>query len=100
MRASHRIPPLFDPVRAAFFGTIVALGVLVGAATAKGAPSPPVTGALILAGAAIVLSLTPKILFLGWFAAAPFFQNSASVTTVGHAFWLAVYLAPSLVFAI
>jgi O-antigen ligase len=55
---------------------------------------------LVIAGAAVLLSLTPKVLFLAWFAVAPLLQESASLNPVGHKLGLALYQAPALVFAI
>jgi O-antigen ligase len=83
-------------------GAVVVLGGLVGAgaARAEAVPPLPVAGLLVMAGAAVLLSLTPKVLFLAWFAVAPIFQESASWTAIGHPLWLALYLVPSLVFGI
>jgi len=83
-------------------GAAVALGVFLGVSVggAGGTRPLPALGILVIAGAAALLSLTPKALFLAWFAAAPLLQESASVSAAGHQLSLALYFAPSLVFAV
>lgn len=56
----------------------------------------PLVIVLILAGAAILLSVDMVQLFLGWLFIAPIFQESASNTHAGHALALAIYTAPPL----
>jgi O-antigen ligase len=93
--------PLLDPIMPlALAAALVAFGALIGAATAGEAPWLPRTGLLVIAGATVLLSLTPEVLFVAWFAAAPFLQESASLDPVGHKLALALYQAPTLVFAI
>jgi len=76
----------------------VFLGVTITGAGASRQILAP--GILIIAGAAVLLSLAPKALFLAWFAAAPLLQESASLSPAGHHLALALYFAPSLVFVI
>src|SRR5206468_6604363 len=99
MRVVHRTLPLLDPVvPLALAGATVTLGVLVGAAAAGEAPRLPVTGMAALALAAVLFSLTPNVLFLAWFGVAPLMQ--ASLNPLGQKLALALYVAPSFVFAI
>jgi O-antigen ligase len=81
-------------------GGIGAAAVLARSIASTGKPSMPAVGLVTLAAAVLVLSLQPHVLFLGWFALAPLFQESASYTSVGHPLNLALYFAPSVVFAI
>jgi O-antigen ligase len=53
-----------------------------------------------LAWATILLSLRPEVLFLSWLAFAPFLQESAAESSVGHPMLLACYVAPPLVLAL
>src|SRR5436309_271534 len=100
MRAFHRTLPLLDPiVSLALAGGMVTLGVLVGAASAGEAPRFPVTGMLAIALAAVLFSLTPNVLFLAWLGVAPLLQG-ASLNPLGQELGLALYVAPSFVFAI
>jgi hypothetical protein len=100
MRTPARNPLLFDPMQGAFAAMAFALSVFAGAAAAGNAPRFALLGLLAVAGASILLSLAPKVVFLAWFAVAPLLQESASLTTWGHDLGLALYFAPSLVFAI
>jgi O-antigen ligase len=101
VRALHRTLPLLDPiVPLALAAAVVAFGVLIGAAAAGEAPRMPVTSMLVIGAAAVLFSLTPEVLFLGWFAVAPLLQESASLNPIGHKLALALYQAPTLVFAI
>ena len=102
MRAPVRSPALFDPMQVGLAASMLALSVFVGAgvATAGRAPRLALLGLVVVAGASILLSLTPKVVFLAWFGVAPLLQESASRTTLGHDLGLALYVAPSLVFAI
>src|SRR5436190_13614920 len=99
MRALRHHAAVLDPLHVGFLGAVVLLGGVVGATAARsgGRPSLPVLGLLFVAGTAVLLSLTPRILFLGWFALAPIFQESASYTRIGHVLWLSLYLAPTLI---
>jgi O-antigen ligase len=76
------------------------MSVATGAATAGRAPLMPVVGLVALAGACILFSLRPHVLFLGWFIVAPLLQESASRTSLGRLLNLALYQAPSLVFIV
>jgi O-antigen ligase len=57
----------------------------------------PLAAVLLLAWAAILLSIDTTQLFFGWLFLAPLFQESASNNRVGHILALAVYTAPPLV---
>ena len=48
----------------------------------------------------MLLSLRPETVFISWFALAPFLQESANYTALGHLAALALYAAPPLVFAL
>jgi O-antigen ligase len=102
VRATYRNPVVVEPSYAALVqvGVIIVLSASIGAATAGMVPRMPVVGLAIVAGAAALLSLTPKALFLSWFAVAPLIQESASRSAIGHQLGLMLYIAPSLIFAI
>jgi O-antigen ligase len=104
VRATVRQARLPDAVQTALLrASALALSVLVGLSIADQTHRGPrlaVTGLVALAGAAILLSLTPKVMFVGWFVVAPFIQESASVNPLGHDLGLALYFAPTLVFAL
>jgi O-antigen ligase len=88
-------------MQVAFAGLAIALSTFVGVAAAGRAPRAALLGLLALAGASILLSLTPKVVFLAWFGVAPLLQESASKhSALGHTLGLALYVAPPLVFAI
>ena len=46
--------------------------------------SLPIAAVLGLAGAIVLLSLRPEAVFISWFALAPFLQESANYTALGH----------------
>lgn len=62
--------------------------------------SPSLIALLGLAGAVILLSMRPEILFLSWLALAPLLQESANATTIGYVASFAFYVAPPLVLAL
>jgi O-antigen ligase len=100
MRAILRSYTLPDRLDVALLGLMVVLSLLIAAASAGAVPRLAVVGIATAAAAAFLLSLTPKVMFLAWFALAPFLQNSASLSAAGHQLSLALYFAPSLVFLI
>jgi O-antigen ligase len=100
MRAILRSYALPDRLDVALFGLAVGLSLLIAAASAGAVPMKAVVGLATLAGAAFLFSLTPRVMFLGWFALAPFLQESASLSAAGHQLSLALYFAPSLVFLV
>ena len=51
-----------------------------------------------LAGFAVMVSLSPRVLFLGWLLFAPFLQNSADTSTVGRALTWGLYTVPAVLF--
>jgi O-antigen ligase len=82
-------------VVSAAFAIVIALVV----ARPDSLPTLPILGLLALSGAAVALSLHVEVIFLGWLALAPLLQNSADTTAIGHFAALALYVAPTLVFA-
>jgi O-antigen ligase len=54
---------------------------------------------LVMAGAAVLVSIATDHLLLGWLFVAPLLQESAGKTRVGHLLSLALYTAPPLAFA-
>jgi O-antigen ligase len=100
MRALARRHPMADPMQLGLAATTLIVSLALGLALAGRAPRMVLLALLVAAGAAILLSLTPKIAFVGWLAIAPFFQESASSTTLGHNVSLALYFAPSILFAL
>jgi O-antigen ligase len=75
------------------------VALYAGNEVAEGGPdnlSKPLLGLAALAGAAVIFSITPEKLFLGWLFLAPLFQNSADATTVGRPLTLGLYLAPAV----
>ena len=89
-----------DPLQVALVSAAVVISVATGAAAAGRAPLMPVAGLLALAGAFILFSLRPDVLFLGWFIVAPVVQESATRTSLGHLLNLTLYQAPALVFIV
>jgi O-antigen ligase len=81
------------PVAAAGILSVVAAKSITGMSTHV---PKPLVAVLVLAGAAILLSVDTVQLFLSWLFVAPIFQESASSTHVGHALALALYTAPPL----
>jgi O-antigen ligase len=73
----------------------VTVGVVAGVSIARGEKLMLVP-LLVVAGGAVVFSLRPESLFLGWFFLAPLLQNSADQSPLGHQLVTALYLAPSL----
>jgi O-Antigen ligase len=59
----------------------------------------PLLALLVVAGAAVLLSLTPEHLVLGWLFLAPLFQESAGHSRAGHLLSLALYTAPPIAYA-
>ena len=104
MRAAYRNAAslkLPDPLQVTLLGTVILMSMATGAAIAGRAPLALVVAMLALAGAFILLSLRPDLLFLGWFIVAPLIQESASSNSrVGHFLSLALYQATSLVFVV
>jgi O-antigen ligase len=103
MRPPHRnivLPGLSDPLPLLFGAGTVLLAAAAGAAAAGGIPRRPVLALAVIAGAAVLLSLSPEVFFVGWLLVAPLVQESASVHPVGHVLGLALYFGPSLVFAL
>jgi O-antigen ligase len=92
--ARHRSTVALGVVSAAF---AIVIALLV--ARPDSLPTLPILGVLALSGAAVALSLHVEVIFLGWLALAPLLQNSADATAIGHVAVLALYVAPTLVFA-
>jgi O-antigen ligase len=78
----------------------VAVGFFAGGEVGRSSSpsSPPLLALLAIAGAIILLSISPTVVFLAWLALAPLLQNSASHTAIGDPLQLALYLAPPLIF--
>ena len=53
-----------------------------------------------LAGFAVMVSLSPRVLFLGWLLFAPFLQSSADTSTVGRALTWGLYTVPAVLFIV
>ena len=92
------------PANPAFvFGSLsIGLSLLTAVVIARSSTlfSLPIAAVLGLAGAIVLLSLRPETVFISWFALAPFLQESANYTALGHLAALALYVAPPLVFAL
>jgi O-antigen ligase len=72
----------------------VAAGMLV-ARSQAGIPLPLI-GLIGLAGLAMLLSLPPAVVFLGWLALAPIFADAAQASALGRAGIWALYIAPAV----
>jgi O-antigen ligase len=103
MRASPRnvaLPELASPLQVAAAAGIAVLALAVAAAAAGAAPRAPILALTVVAGAFVLLSLEPRVFFVGWFLLAPLLQESASATALGHTLGLALYFGASFVLAL
>jgi len=78
------------------------LAVVAGMEVAEGGDrlTPPLLGLVALAGAALLFSIPPDKLFLGWLLLAPLLQNSADESAIGRPLSFALYAAPAVVLAV
>ena len=78
------------------YGALAAASVVAGTLLARNESGAPHALSLLigLAGLALLLSIPPGALFLGWIAAAPVFADAARASNVGRLGILALYMAP------
>lgn len=69
-------------------------GMLV--ARSQSGVSLPLIALTGLVGLVILASLPPSVLFIGWFALAPYLQSSADVSALGRLLTWALYTGPAL----
>jgi O-antigen ligase len=94
-----RLTLVYDPtVALSAISVLVSIGAAVVIVGPGSSSRGPLAALLVLAGAAIVLSIRPETLLLAWLALAPVFAQSAANTTVGRPLSLALYQAPPLAF--
>lgn len=111
--ASAQRPLYFERVHVAtrmrFTFPLVALGAVAVAVSVEAAlligrsetiSAPPLIAMVAVAGAIALLSFKPESLLLLWLSLAPFLQNSADNSHLGHGLALALYQAPTLVFVL
>lgn len=93
MRHSHRLLTLLVPAMT------LALAAAAAAGAARGGTILLAVGAaVVVIGLAVAVALPPEHVFLGWLAIAPFVQGTIGATGGSHAFRVAVYSFPPLLF--
>jgi O-antigen ligase len=80
------------------YGSAAAISVPAGIAVARAQEnvSMSLLALVVLAGAAVAVSLPPTTLFVGWLVLAPLFQSSADVSAMGRGLTWALYIGPAV----